>query len=102
MLYTNKINYYLMETVSSIACNISIDDTMTVKLTEKQGDNYRLKIGNTFCLFNKLNLFTNGLFPVKRTMANGSLGWYVERKFVSYKKIKYAILNGSLSPVVKV
>ena len=91
-----------MEDCLPITTNIIITATMTIKLIDKQGGNYRLKIGNTFCLFSELNLFTNGLFPVKRTMVNGSLGWYVERNFISYNKIKCAILNSSLSPVVKV
>lgn len=66
---------------------------MTIKLIDKQRSNYRLKIGDTVCLFNKLNLFTNGIFPVKRCVVNGSFGWYVERNFISYNKIKKAI-NG--------
>ncbi len=64
---------------------------MTIQLIEIKSGNYRLNIDGTECLFIPLDLFTIGLFPVKRTMINGSLGWYVNRRFISYKKIKKAI-----------
>ena len=76
---------------SSIAANTQIDDIMNIQVIDKQGDNYRLIIYELDCLFIPFELFTTGLFPVKRTTVNGSLGWYVKRKFVSYNKVKKAI-----------
>jgi hypothetical protein len=64
-----------------------------IQIIEKQNGNYRLLINGIECLFIPLDLFTTGLMPVKRTQVNNSLGWYVNRKFVSYKQIKKAIIN---------
>lgn len=69
--------------------------TMNIKLIEKQGNIYRLLIGGTTCDFIPMELFTTGILPVKKCMVNGSLGWYVNRKFASYKKIKKAIIDGN-------
>ncbi len=66
---------------------------MTIQLIEQKAGNYRLNIEGIECLFIPLDLFTISIFPVKRTMVNGSLGWYVNRKFVSYNKIKKIIKN---------
>lgn len=66
---------------------------MNIKLIERQGNNYRLLIDGVECLFIPLDLFTTGIMPVKRTQVNNSLGWYVNRKFASYKQIKKAIKN---------
>lgn len=75
----------------TITHNTYIDDTMAIQLLERKDNNYRLLIDNIECLFIPLDLFTTGLSPVKRTTVNNSLGWYVNRKFLSYKKIKKAI-----------
>lgn len=64
---------------------------MTIQLIDKQGSNYRLSIYGIECLFIPMELFTTGLFPVKKCLSNGSLGWYVKRKFVSYKQVKKVI-----------
>src|SRR6185312_4743222 len=64
---------------------------MLIELIEKQGNKYRLKIDGIECLFIPLDLFTTRFLPVKRCLSNGSLGWYVNRKFTSYKQIKNAI-----------
>lgn len=74
-----------------IAANTYIDATMSIQLIEKQKGNYRLLIYGIECLFIPMELFTTGLFPVKKCLSNGSLGWYVKRKFVSYNKVKKAI-----------
>lgn len=66
---------------------------MKVELIEKQGNKYRLKINGTECLFIPLDLFTTNFLPVKRCLNNNSLGWYVNRKFVSYKMIKKGIVK---------
>lgn len=64
-----------------------------IQLIEKEKNNYRLLINGIECLFIPLDLFTNELFPVKKCLNNNSLGWYVNRKFISYKQIKKAILK---------
>lgn len=64
---------------------------MNIQMIEKQKNNYRLTVYGIECLFIPLDLFTTGLFPVKKCLVNGSLGWYVNRKFVSYNQIKKAI-----------
>lgn len=65
---------------------------MKIQLIEKQGNKYRLQIDNIECLFIPLDLFTTNFLPAKRCLNNNSLGWYVNRKFVSYKQIKKVIL----------
>lgn len=66
---------------------------MLIELIERQGNKYRLKVDNTEVLFIPLDLFTTRFLPVKRCLSNGSFGWYVNRKFISYKQIKNAIKN---------
>jgi hypothetical protein len=77
--------------VVAITPNTYIDTTMDIQLIEKQNNIYRLKINGVNCCFISLDLFINGLFPIKRCYVNGSLGWYVNRKFVSYNQIKKCI-----------
>ncbi len=38
-----------------------------------------------------MDVFKKGLQPVKRVIKNGTLGWYLDRKFVSRNKIKELI-----------
>lgn len=66
---------------------------MEVQLIEKQGDKYRLEINGVECLFMPLDLYTTKFLPVKKCLNNNSLGWYVNRKFVSYKQIKKCIVQ---------
>lgn len=81
----------LMSSVVAITANTDIDALMSIQLIEKQKGSYRLLIYGIECVFKPMELFTTGLFPVKKCLNNGSLGWYVNRKFVSYKQIKKAI-----------
>ena len=62
-----------------------------IQLIEKQITNYRLLINEVECLFMPIELFTTSFLPVKKCVVNGSLCWYVGRKFISYRKIKKAI-----------
>jgi hypothetical protein len=62
-----------------------------IQLIEKQITNYRLLINEVECLFMPMELFTTSFLPVKKCVVNGSLGWYVGRKFISYRKIKKEI-----------
>lgn len=48
-------------------------------------------INEVECLFMPMDLFTTSFLPVKKCVVNGSIGWYVNRKFISYNKIKKAI-----------
>lgn len=92
----NKLWMDLKMRTDSIACNSYIGVMNTIQLIERQRNNYRLIINGVECLFIPLDLFTKGLLPVKRTQVNNNLGWYVNRKFVSYRKIKGAINNKPL------
>lgn len=71
--------------------NTTLGETMNIELIEKQGTIYRLLIDCTTCDFIPMELFVNDFLPVKKCIVNGSLGWYVNRRFVSYRKIKKAI-----------
>jgi hypothetical protein len=62
-----------------------------IQLIEKQNGNYRLLINEVECLFKPMELFINKFMPVKKCCVNGSLGWYVGRKFISYNKIKKSL-----------
>ncbi len=64
-----------------------------IQLIEKQGNIYRLQINGIKCDFIPMDLFTTSFFPVKKCVVNGSLGYYVARKFVSYNKIIKTILE---------
>ena len=79
---------FIWKTYVMLAYNTLIGVPMTIQLLNKQGNNYRLNIYGCECVFKPMELFTTGLFPVKKCIVNGSLGWYVNRKFVSYRKIK--------------
>lgn len=74
-----------------MAANAKLCETMSIQLIDKQSNNYRLLISGVECLFIPMELFTTGIFPVKKCIVNGSLGWYVARKFISYKQIKKTI-----------
>lgn len=76
----------------SMRHNTDIGALMNIQLIEKQKGSYRLMIYGIDCVFKPMELFTTGLFPVKKCMNNGSLGWYVNRKFVSYKQIKKVLV----------
>jgi hypothetical protein len=80
-----------MSKLVAIAAYVCITGMKNIQLIEKQKGSYRLLINGVECLFVPLDLFTTGLMPVKRTQVNNSLGWYVNRKFVSYNKIKAVI-----------
>ena len=75
-----------------MTANATIDAVTMIQLIEKQDSNYRLIINGTSCLFIPMNLFLHDLLPVKKCQVNGSIGWYVNREFISYNKIKKAIL----------
>lgn len=46
------------------------------------------------CVFMPMELFTEKQFlPLNKIVKQSTLGWYVNRKFISYWQIKSAILN---------
>jgi hypothetical protein len=74
-----------------MAANAYICVMPTIQFLNKQNNNYRLLINGIECLFIPMELYTTGLMPVKKCLNNNSLGWYINRKFVSYRQIKKAI-----------
>lgn len=51
-----------------------------------------MKIHGVDCVFMPMELFTdNNFLPNKKTVKGSTLGWYVNRKFVSYNQIRDAI-----------
>lgn len=81
----------------ALAYNTTIGATMNIQVIEKQGNIYRLLINGIACDFIPMELFVNGILPVKKCMVNGSLGWYINRRFVSYRQIKKAIIENKIS-----
>ena len=44
------------------------------------------------CTFMAMSLFVgNNLFPVEAKVKGSTLGWYINRKWISYKQIKKVI-----------
>ena len=55
-----------------------------------------MKIHEIDCVFMPMALFTNKrLMPLVPKIKGATPGWYVNRKFVSYKQIKKAIIANS-------
>ena len=51
-----------------------------------------MKIHGVDCVFMPMELFTgNNFLPNKKIVKGSTLGWYVNRKFVSYNQIRAAI-----------
>jgi hypothetical protein len=63
---------------------------MIVQLIDRQARKFC--INGVECSFLPIELFIgNNIIPVKRVVKGSTLGWYINRKFVSYKQIKKAI-----------
>jgi hypothetical protein len=69
---------------------------MILQLISKQGPAFCINIEGTECMwYPPGTLFRPGqLIPVKATVKGSTLGWYINRQFVSYNQLKTAILNG--------
>lgn len=66
-----------------------------IQLIDKQGNKWHMIINGVECVFIPLSLFVgNRLLPEKPNVDKG-LRWRVNRKWISYKQIKYAIINKS-------
>lgn len=66
-----------------------------VQVIENNGNKWHMIINGVDCVFIPLSLFVgNNLFPTKPNVEKG-LRWRVNRKWVSYKQIKNAIINKS-------
>lgn len=65
-----------------------------IQLTEKQKGKFCMVINGIHCVFMPMELFAeNNLFPLKKVVKGSTLGWYVNRKFVSFWQIKKEILQ---------
>ena len=63
-----------------------------VQLIEKQNGKFCINIHGVDCVFMPMSLFVgNNLFPVEAKVKGGTLGWYINRKWISYKQIKKVI-----------
>lgn len=55
-----------------------------------------MKINGWDCIFMPMCLFANRQFlPLSPKVKGSTLGWYVNRKFVSYKQLKKVILDAA-------
>lgn len=62
-----------------------------IELKHKQGNNWHITINGIDCMFTPIALYIgNNLYPEKANADNG-LRWRINRKWVSYNKIKIAI-----------
>lgn len=64
-----------------------------MQMVEKQ---YQIR-GHPNYTLQGMDVFKNGLHPVKRAMKNGTIGWYIDRKFISRNQIKSLLTNGILT-----
>lgn len=65
-----------------------------IQLIEKQKGKFCMKIHGIACVFMPMELFKDNQFlPLEKKIKGSTLGWYVNRKFVSYNKIKKSILG---------
>lgn len=62
-----------------------------IQYIEHKDGKFYMNIHNVECYLHKINLYTNGLAPHKRADKPSTIGWYINRKFVSYQQIKNAI-----------
>lgn len=63
-----------------------------IQFIEKQTGKFYLKIYGIDCIFMPMELFTDTRFlPLNKIVKGSTLGWYVNRKFVSYWQLKNAI-----------
>lgn len=63
-----------------------------IQLIKKEPGKFYMKINGSDCVFMPMELFIDYRFlPLDKIIKGSTLGWYVNRKFVSYKKIKKVI-----------
>jgi len=69
---------------------------MTLQLISKQGPAFCINIEGAECMwYPPGTLFTpKQLILVKAVVKGSTLGWYVDRKFVSYFQLKKLVCNG--------
>ncbi len=59
-----------------------------IQLIEVQDNKFYMNIYNTPCVFIPMELFTyNSIIPVPAKVKGSTLGWYVNRKWVSYNQV---------------
>lgn len=66
-----------------------------IQVTDKQKEKFCMNINGVDCVFMPMELFVDYQFlPLEKKMKkSGTLGWYVNRKFVSYWTIKKALYS---------
>lgn len=63
-----------------------------IQLIDKQKGKFYIKIHGVDCVFMPMELFVDYQFlPLNKIVKGSTLGWYVNRKFVSYNQIKNTI-----------
>ncbi len=67
-----------------------------IQLIDKQYGKFCMKIHDIDCIFMPMELFVDYQFlPLNKIVKGSTLGWNVNRKFVSYWQIKKTILATS-------
>lgn len=65
-----------------------------IQLIKYEKGKFCMKIHGVDCVFMPMCLFSDKSFlPIPTKVKGSTLGWYVNRKFVSYKQIKKAIIG---------
>jgi hypothetical protein len=71
---------------------------MILQLISKQGPAFCINIEGAECMwYPPSSLFVPGqLMPVKAVVKGSTLGWYVQRKFLSYNQLKKLCTKNTL------
>ena len=63
-----------------------------IQITDIQKGKFCMNINGVDCVFMPMELFkADSFLPIDKKVKGSTLGWYVNRRFVSYWKIKKAL-----------